>query len=652
MAQERIYERQIRPGATPTGPMADAGDFGAGVGQSVAQMGNVIHQTQVRAYQLERQAQQDSQAADFHARFTRLRADLDDASREARANAKPGAEGHSKAMRTLLEEQGRTLLDGVTEDSVRRTAQQQLDEYALRFLKSEEDYQEGQRVAKLTGDMQSATEIAANRARRMVDPAAFGEEFKLGLAAIDALPGVPPDVKQKLKDYHSEQVSAAFLSGVVDSNPGTARAMADSGQFDFLPPAVLERVRTGADVELRRIEAAAEHAAAVRKVEIKEQIGVLKEKASQGIDVSDALPEAIASARAIGDESLAVQLEGLWSDSQFAKVYNGKTPIPPAQRELRMRQLAALDKPNQQQQRELKWLREKGGGLDAQWNNDPFGSAAATTPPPALDFGNAATVEARKQWAAAQSKALGRPVPPISRNEAAALGEQKRSGMAGYSAVMDQLATLGGRAGTEAARAVDGNDLAFHRMVALPRPYRVLAMQGRDALKGNAALIKAADEEGQALFARQDAELKRALGGVVPGQQSAIIEMGNHILAGLVAQGSAPTPGNRWKALNMALGARGHDGGQVGGVARWGDQMVLLPDNLTAEAFNNKIRSITARAVAAGQGPVNPDGSAATIRRSVPVSMPDGSYQFRTPGGRYFERKDGEVFRIPAEMLK
>ena len=244
MAQERGYERQVGA-ASPVGlPDASPASFGAGVGAAIAEAGQTVHQAELRAYQIERQQTADSQAADFAARFARTREAADQAAIDARNGAAPGGAGHADAMAAWWETQATSLADGITDDRVRRRAQEHLEEFGGRFRSSAYQWQEGTRVGKLVTDTGVATDLAANRARRSHDPKSYAEELSLGRQSIEAMTGVPVDVRDKLLRAHDEAVTVGYFNGLIDTNPAVVPRLLDSGGFDaMLSPEQMERLR-------------------------------------------------------------------------------------------------------------------------------------------------------------------------------------------------------------------------------------------------------------------------------------------------------------------------------------------------------------------------------------------------------------------------
>ena len=653
MPAEQTYERQLGPRAPVAMPLATPEQYGAGLGAAIADAGEALHRAELRAYGLQRQQTADQEAADFDHRFALYRQNMGDISREARSTAPEGAAGHAQRMREALDAGREATLGSVAEDSVRRRAQGQWDEFATRFIDGEADFEEGKRVGKLVTDTKSATDISANLARR--DPTAYKSELSHRLEAIDGL-SIDADSKAKLARETEQVVAIGFLNGVTDRTPALTRELIDKGTFDsVLTPEQLDQLRNGAEVELRRVEAAAHQQQTQAKAEFSEELQTTRELIGQGRVVDDAaLRRLEASAGALGDDSSRAVVQGWRAENKLAKIYQQQTPL---QMEQRLTALAAKgDKIGDGEAIERKWIQDHIGARTAQFNSDPAGTlarAGANMPP--LDFTKPDTISQRVRWAKVQSKATGYPVPVLTANEAKAFAAQKASGRAGMLGTMEALGRLPGSEAQAAARQIDPNDKQFQHLVTLPDPYRRLAIEGRAALQGKRVVLDPSktDYSGKGgtndekLFADQDRAFFNVL-RVLPGdQRQAIAATAMEIFAGVVEAGDPLSAPTRWKALNLALGAVGNGPDQKGGMAVWGDSVFLLPEKSTARAFTQIVRGeVLARGAEAR--PVNPDGSAFDLFRAHPVLVGKGIYEFRSKGGRSVLQKDGKPFRVRA----
>lgn len=630
MASEQGYDARIMPQAPAGLPSASPEQYGAGLGQALEQAGEVVHDSQVREYRIKRQLDAQRQATDFAHRFALQRQNMDGISRQMRANpTSPDYADHEQRIGEALDAARPGMLDGISEGAVRRQAEEQLDSYRTQLLNSEGDFAEAQRVAKTVLDRGQANDLSQNRIRQGVDPDAYAAELKLNREQIYGLPGLTPVQKDKLwKDYENG-AGVAFLNHVIDTNPRAAVALVDSGSFnDVLTPEQIEAVRNGAQVELRRVDAQAEHAANVAKGQLNEAIATATEKAGNGIDVSADLPALQAAAQAAGDTSAVEKLKGLARDSAFAKVWNGQTPLA---RERRISALNAVDpaKRSEDQQAELKWLQDKRGPLDSQYENDTVGFVQTHgqpgEQPPALDPADPASFARRAAWRRGVAGAYGR-MDLLSKAERASMADRLGAGDAGYSEVTDTLALFGGAAAKQAAREVAPADKYLQQLVVLPESYRKIARDGRAALQANAKLIPAENsDDADPKVVATSAALDQALQAVPQADRNAIKDVARSIAAKFLHdKGGELTPELWTRSLNMALGAAGPGG--KGGLGSWNGQPFLVPDSVTGQQFQDRVFGFMR--AHPDNAPVNPDGTPADLRNARPVAVGPNRYQF------------------------
>ena len=635
MPQEKGYDSQIMPRAGAMPRLSSPESYGAGLADAVGRTAGEFHNREVRAYRLDRQEKADREAADFDHRFALHRQNMDGIARELRANAAPGGAGHLEAIDKAYSAAEQDLFSGITEEAVARSARSRWDQFRTQLLDGEGAFEEGQRIAKLVTDRTKAIDVAGNRVRTSTDPETYKQELGQILEGIETIHGLPDGEKQKLRDYGEQVLGVGFVQQLQDSNPRLARAMLDAGTFNHLQPKVVEALRNGADVEIRRQDAAAAHELAVARSQLADQVATVTEKASQGIDVTAELPALRSAAEAAGDNSTVAKLDGLARDSAFARGWSTATPL---QREARLAELSRIPaaKRSENEQAELKWLADKRGALDGQFNRDPVSWAmenAASKPPP-LDRGLAA----RAQWARSVSQAYGRPMPIFTANEAAELRAQSAGSPAGQLEVANTLGALGGREAINAARQVAPGDAMLERLVTLAPEDRAGVQNGVEVRKGNRALVDG--EAGNDALAAFNDDVGQALALFPPAQRSAVFEAARNLYANRAArvgQGEYHD-GNFRSWIPRALGAQ---------LTEWRGQKVLLPPGYDGTSFGRAIGLYKPRA---GMGPVNADGTPMTgeqLRSFIPRLRPDGLYQFETPGGsQQVVRKDGTLFLL------
>ncbi|HQS69746.1 MAG: hypothetical protein B7Y36_08210 [Novosphingobium sp. 28-62-57] len=646
MVVERGYEQQVSARAQDVAVQTSPDQFGAGLGRAMGELGQTMNRAELQAYQVERQARTDSEAADFARRFAEARMGFDETVRNTRAAAAPGGAGHRETIKAAFDKSREALLAGITEERVRNTALQQISGYEASLIERESVWQEGRRVAKVVTDVQTLSDIGANRVRQLSDQGAYQEEVKAGYAFVDSL-NVDDDTKAKLRrEMVDQKYAVAFLNGMNDKDPVAARAVMDAGTFnEILEPAQLEQLRSGADVEIRRAAAVIEHEANMQKAGVREQFATLEEMDRQGFEIA---PEQFKQVRdamlAMGDTSAALKIDGMMANNAYAKIYRGATPV---QREARVAALSGKDKRTATEQRELEWLRNHAGPLDQEFNSDPVGYAAkygtGSSVPPPIDPADPQSVAARLQWRKQYAAATGRPVPVFSDNELLPLRERVQSGAQGRLEVLRALDAMPSADRAVAAGQIVPGDTGF-RHEALIQPFaRATVYAGREKLASDRTFLNPDRKTPQGVRAQQllnisGSEIDQALRGMQPAEAAAVKEIAGQWLAGwLSAKGrdvNSITPGDIRNAATAALGGQSKNGTYLGGIGHWaGGQPYLVPDGFNQPGFQNYAARQRMADDKKGAGPVDENGQPFDLNRAYPVFIGAGRYRWETPGG-------------------
>lgn len=637
--------------------MADANAFGADVGRAMAKVGDSLHRSEIQAFQIERQQKADQEAADFNARFAAARERMDKLSIDSRSNAGPGAAGHSQAMADAWKAESEQLLQGLTESRLINSAKGQMAEFGSRLRSSEYEYEQGARIGKLVADQKSASDVAANRARQAHDPKSFAEEISLGRQGIEALVGVPEKVKQELIQHHEQSVAVGFINGLNDTNPKGALALIDSGAFnEMLTPQQLDQARNGAMIEVRRADAAAQHQQQLQTAALRDQVSTLKTQISAGVQVPDAqLADVQSRLSALGDNSAATEIGVLRVE---AGVRREADVWKPEQYDSEINRLAAKDKRTADEDIRLKVLRGMRPSAVSTFNNNPGEWAAKNgAPPPTIDLDNPATFAARASWARSVTATTGRQTPFFNDAEVRQLRDEASVSQQGMVDVANKLAALGGLDARRAARQVLPNDPMLGRMVSIDGDSRAAALRGAAVRKTNKAIVdgQAAQEVASHFYDI----LGAAAQSFDQGEVGAALEVAKNLYADAKARQGV----NDWDGraddlnpyINVALGGKkGADGFWRGGLGRWNDVPMLLPDNWTQGAFDRVLSQVRFRPDSKN-GPVWADGkpmSATDLRRYVPVRRADGRYEFHDKrGGTVARQRNGAIYALDIEAV-
>lgn len=647
MAQERTYDSQIGPQAAPMREaLATPASYGAGLGDAVQRAGQQLHENQVRAFQVEEKRKQDSELADWNRVFAEHRINMGDIVRKKRAEAGPGAAGHTAEVRAANEAAREALLSRVTDQKVRRLAEQQWREYDGKLADTEGDFEEGKRIAKVVTDTSDAIDLEANGVRLMTgeDPKAYADALKRQYDIIDRST-TDAATKDKLRKYADAKISTGFIQHLQDTNPRAARAVLDSGQFNHLDPALLEQLRSGADVEIRRADAADAAEVAAQKAAYTEKLATVKKRADAGEDVSDELPGLATAASAFGDTSGLEDLKKIDRENRYAKIYDGAPPMALQSRIIELQKIAE-SKRTPEQQAELKWLVEKAPAKESAWNNDPVSvvirNGRPGEQPPVLDPANPASYAERAAWTKRAARQYGS-MQPLSDPEVQARRVRYRQGINGQKEAADDLAQFGPGMSRLAALQLAPNDKFLHEVVRLPADTRDDAYEGKAAYAADKTLLKtwnSTDDEEHALRVKDGFD--KALASVPTAQRNAIVEIAWNLAAAEVKRGQPLTGALFEKSLNRAIGADYRDGKQRGGIAGWtGRQFFVVPDGYTANAFATELFNWVRKYP--GEAPVNPNGTNLDLKLARPVRLQNGMYKFMV-GDRDVKNKKGGLF--------
>lgn len=659
MAVERGYQAQVGVRAQDVAVQTSPDAYGAQLGSAIGELGQTVHRGDIQAYQIERKARADSEATGFARNFAEWRANMDGIIREQRSGAAPGGVGHQQAVRDAYEKGRETLLSGITEDSVRNSASTQFSTFGASLLEREGTWAEGKRVAKVVDDTQVLSDIGANRVRQMSDQGAYQEEVKLGYAFVDSLQ-VDDDTKAKLRrELVDQKYAMAFLDGMTERDPIAARAMMEIGEYnDILEPAQLEKLRNGADMEIRRAAAAERTRATAVRQDVNETTDLAIKAVKDGVLYNDAdLATLEQQAVAAGLPPAKVyEIQDVRALNTVKREFQDASPavIADSLREIDVaiaKGGAGADPKLVQRRNHMQTVL---GQRRSEISNDQLGFAARNgITAPAVDWENpqtAAVQERLKALRVASGAAGGVPIQYFDANDLPVIKGWMQSGKGGTLKALAAARAYGGQDAIAAAKQLAPDDPVFAHLVTLNPEVAGIALAGREHLKAfpDANRPKQGDDNYHELkdaFARQDQQVNSALESLDPKQRSAVWLTARELLAGYVAQGFGPlTPDMRQRAINNALWANGRDGQRRGGLATWGDKMFLRPSTMDSAEFTQRVQWTVAHGP--GGGPVNADGSPASLARAYPVFLRPNTYLFQGKDGRPLRKKDGSQFIV------
>lgn len=615
MAAETGYQAQVAPSAGPGPVLTSAAARGAGVAQALEGAGDMVHASQLRAYQVQREQDRQAQSADFYHRLATIQTSNDALVDQLRSSAQPGGVGHVEQVRAALDKQAQDLFGGITEQAVMTAAREQWDSYSNGVVRSAQDWAEGQRIGKTIGDNLTAGNVIVGRVRTSADPQAFAQATDL-LHGMAARMQVPPDVRDKFLRQGMQDLALADLANKRDRDPVTAQQALDSGVYDdVLAPHVREQVESENRVALARADAMQRQQQAAGLAQAREVVATAKAQIANGSTIdAAALAQATQMLRAAGDTSTAESAMGVLAQDQFARQYQGQTPL---QMSNRLAVLQAKADRSQSENLELKYLQDAAPGRAQAFREDSAGYYArfgkGNLVPPPLNLLDPASAQARVAWQQRVSAAAGQQVNVLTKDEAWTLQQQAQQNVQGRVAVLSQLDAMPDWARGAAARQIMPGDAGFRQEALLRPDVRATVYNGREQLRANSQFLHtdhktAAGRNAAMLLNVIGGQFDTALRAIPADDRAAIRQSATDWLVGYLSSHGRSintlTPADIRVASSFALGGTFVNGQQIGGLTQWhGGNVYVLPDNMSENDFLINVSRDRMAKEKAGAGP-------------------------------------------------
>jgi hypothetical protein len=661
-----VLQAQRDPAAFRSGVgegLEQLGEAGSRAAAQDAQLREQTAETQHRIAMLQDQRALQSQTADGLREFDEMQTRIESKAIELRQTIAAGGAGYEEKLGEFRDKETDDFLARYGADPRLR---QHFTPLVAR-LRGNSAIQAQAIVAEASAAKQKddATEFSDrlyNRARNDGSP----ENMKLleqqAVAYLDALGPMPEDRRKAIGRGFVQRMLIGQSEQAIDRDPATALDRINEGVLDDLLGAEqLEGLRTHAETEVRRREAAARAEAAAAVTAQREALATRKAELDTGAGTPTDWAALANQYEAIGDTSAAVEarakgtqrlaVEGTrdWTlpamraeIEKLTAAQAGKGGLTPQQASM----LAGLRDQYAQSQERL----NRGGGALEQ-----FAYATGKVLPP-VDVNKSETLRARAQMAAAASARYGRPrVEPLLASEAEGLKQLAEGGPKERLQALQMLKGFGDpRAIEGAARQIAGKDDGGFRIAATFLAGLDGDRLARDILRGPEAM-KAIGKGWNQMAARSafNTHVGAALAGMGPDYAADTLEAAKQIYAAtLYAAGKSEWDEGTWSsAIERAMGSA-RDGQWVkGGTADYKGQRVMLPAGWTGDGVFRRIARISGedlgKARQSGPG-VWPDGSplyTGQLREMVPVYLGGTQYGFRSPNtGRLLGAKGGGAF--------
>lgn len=670
MPAEQIYQPQVAPGGTAGIPLASPQDFGAGVGQGIAELGGAMHRRDLNAYKIERQIKADQEQTDASAKFAELRAANDVTIDQRKNDPNVGPAGMTGDISKMLASQRDSLLGGINENSTRQALTRQFDEYQASTVATVDLHERGALIKKSATDFQATLDISRNRIASS-DPKSpvFEQE---GVALLDSLHSLnlPLDVQDKLAREIGEQHGLGRVESMVAHGQAQAALVAiDHGIFDkMLTPEQRDWARRRAETEIHVVAAAAradqQHALQVQK----EALATKKAWLDTGAGTPQDYFDLAKGYEAIGDTSSALTARAKGAERAASLVHRGDSVEDMESRlsKLTSKQASGgLSVPEAAEYNGLKSLHEQTvtrlaqpGGALAQYEY------ASGKPLPALDMSNPASITARTQAAVAAANLysradvqplLGREIPGL-RDLANGSPAQQLQALQAIGKFTDQRAIQG------AAKQIANESNAAFRIAAtlVNLPHGAGAPAAADILSGPKALAAYPNsfvaKDAKNAFAAQAAPV---LHYMPPGYADDVMTAATNLYATRWT-GAGHTTWNKdafGMAVDVVLGMHRLNGVQYGGRTTIGGLPVVVPPTMTPEGMTRRFARANGGELmkaSSGIAPKWPDGSpvySGEIRALTPFWVGGTQYGFLTRNGRPLGAANGKPFTVDVSKL-
>jgi len=628
------YRAQVAPQrGTGTLPFARPETYGAGVADALMQGSQVLGQMAVQDRALETQRNRDFQATAAALEFAQIQQELDEFALQTQEEVDAGGSGYRQLIEARIAERQTSFLAGIADDRVRQ-------QYAARFaawsgeaLVTAEAWQRGRAAGQVVTNHRETVNIRANRATR-ADQVGFTREIAEHRADVAALEHVPANIREALDREGVAQISASWIG----SRPPAERfVLLDSGLFDQLDPGVIEQLRSQAEVDQRRAAVEAEAQARARQAEVTSVVDELLDDYRAGVPRSEAdLTEGYNMAVEAGLDDDARDLRGAIMGNRALQAYERATP-PQIDAEIIRLNQQLRETEDVDQQRDIVAQRDALTGLrdrrQAQLTDNPSAFAADLGVDwPELDFGDPATVAARRRAAQSLSEATGTPAQYLTAAEVGQLRANVGS-LDGQRAVLDLARAFGGQAGAAVIRQVDSDDYLLLHAVSLNDDYAARALQGRDLLARDVVSIPSDFDQRYAEF------VGGAFTDMSAAAQGGRRDAARSLYAYYAQRHGLSREQTDVEWLRTAVQHAVNRRAPQGGLTTWEGYRVELPQNMTAESFDRRLANIrnTTGFWSDGETPV----TGRQLREDFyPVRQGNGFYAFRRRGGNTYVLND------------
>ncbi len=600
------YQRQVNPATAQSLPGATAAQFGSAIGDSLIYAGGVVDRIQERA----KARKSDEEAAAAGVDLATFSGEIERVSTDKRAEAAEGAAGHTDGLTVTIDDGINARLGKIKDPAVRKAYEARYAAMRGQILDREYAFERGKSIELQLLNIDRATTTEANNVTINPSP----DALELALGNIDTIwdttKGVDGNKRIQGKADDKRAVVVAYGNAMQTADPVLLVRMLDKGTLkEWLKPEDVETLKRGAQVEIRRAEAAQRQALAQAEANAREANSLLLKRAGDG-DTSITDAEWSAAEARNRQFNLTGQAWDIGVARDKVLVNRETQDWTPQQYNAAIDELQVKgDKRTAGENVRLAHLTARRPAVVARFNGDWRGAAAAAGQPVSnidWDNPNAADGAARlAQWRAFKRASGSTATGPLDNVEVAALRERANAGAAGKIAVVGALRRTFGRDGASAVRQLAPDDKTMPLLFGLPERSAQWYVRGGDALKAAPDMI---DKDAAGEIWTEYAA------AVPPDMREPMRQAASLIYAGHAGEHNlSEWDETRYRAAIHraagALGVVGDGASRTGGFVNWNAGKVWLPPTITPSDFARKISRagpvdwINANSSADGTGP-------------------------------------------------
>lgn len=620
MPVEQGYESRVAPQEGPGPVLVNPDAMGAGLGRALEAFGNTAHQAEIRAYEIERKAQADQQLTQWTLDFAKWTTAKDGVRIALEEKPEVGGAGHTAAISQQLED-GDQLLQGISDDGVRRQAMAQLAEYRAKQLQRAQIFQMGQSAAQTTkngneafGTLYNALSNGDGSDESLVEA---GRQWGMFIGALNLGGQGTADMLKMGQGFLVAQAKA-----LADRDPAKLGEKLQAGAFNRLSPEQFGQIERLYQVGAARVAAEQQQAAAAQATEQRQAVAQVNDAyeafnlaiQNHEIPKSGDIAQLLEKAQAVGAPATLIAKIALLTE------YAGAASV------LATQSTRQID----DQYQALKQIQGSGQLSGAQ---------------------------------ARQLDRLDKELDARANRKGESLREIASAGPSGRVQAALELAKM---SPDQAARVAEATgDPSLYVVSHIKGRAKFDEAQGRDLRKARPddwwpAAAPGASKEKRELAARQIFD--SVLGPVkanVGGAYEHLFQSAMNIMAnGQNKAGSSLFDQKQFeRAVRIVFGASLRaDGKEIGGIAMVRGRQVPLPDGWTAEEFDQRYSRYDFAKNGAVYNNMQPADKADVLANWRPVFdgyAEDGAtvlYRFENARHEFLMRKDHSPFRMPVAL--